>query len=628
MSYAAGSGRPNARFHTSRAKLQAYDGALFVLLVGLSAVTLISISPAGFATSVHSSNLSAAITCAALLVALGAASVALGEFILYGRVSSLYVSLAFVIFAASEVGLGLLPLLSVQDVAGRAPYGLAVLRIAGGIFLVAASMQLGGIIPAYRRARLSIAGLLVALGLSFVVSFEMHAGGSAPLQTATKSALELGSALLFAVASGLFWRATRAPQMPNRVWLLWLSMSLAIATFSQIQFAVHGPKIGVVQAGDILWLVFFTGILLALAVEWTQNYWHLRWQARELEALHALMRAPVIENVPELVDHIVGVVSGTFGMETRLVLTGRDVAAAREDDAIDMEQRSSPAIPDWKWPSSRPDGEIGGWTVLRVPVGSRAQHLGVLTVFGGAGAEFTAQDVSLLRAFGAQATVLLDRAFLYEEVAAGAVLQERSRLAREIHDGLAQHLAFLKMRVAWLKRSPASVGFEQLGDIEAVLETALIEARYAITTLRAQPEGTSTMDAITDYAREFGQVSGMAVEVATPGVLPDVGPKVRVELLRVVQEALNNVRKHAQADAVRLRIGARDDGVEVTIEDNGTGFDANRGLEGHFGLEIMRERSESVGGTIRIESVAGSGTCIAIWVPGSESKARGRKAAV
>lgn len=628
MSYLAGTERPSAQFNSSRAKLHAYDAALVVLLIGLCAVTLISISHPQFATTVHSSTLSVAITCAALLVAVGASCVALGDFILYGRVSGLYVCLAFAIFAAGEVGLGLFPLLSGQYVTGQAPYGWALLRIAGGIFLVAAAVQIRGVIPAYRRARLSIAGLVVALGLAFLVSLEIHTGGSAPVYRTAQSALQLGAALLFAVASGLFWRATRAARLSNRIWFVWLSMSLAIATFSQIQFALHGPTIGVVQAGDVLWLMFFTSILLALAAEWSQNYWRLRWQARELEALHALMRTPIIENVPALVQHIVGVVSETFGTEARLVLAARETSLAGEDDLVAAGGLHSAEVPGWKDSFVATDGELGGKTVLRVPLGSGSVHLGMLIVFGSSRAEFTAQDVSLLRAFGAQATVLLDRAFLYEEVAAGAILKERSRLAREIHDGLAQHLAFLKMRVAWLKRSPSLVGVEQLGDIEAVLETALIEARHAITTLRAQPEGPSTMDAITDYAREFGQVSGMEVEVTSTGLLPEVGPKVRVELLRVVQEALNNVRKHADAKAVHLRIAARGEGIEVTVEDNGSGFDATRSLEGHFGLEIMRERAESVGGTIRIESQSGAGTCVCIWAPGVELTTRVHNAAV
>jgi two-component system nitrate/nitrite sensor histidine kinase NarX len=239
----------------------------------------------------------------------------------------------------------------------------------------------------------------------------------------------------------------------------------------------------------------------------------------------------------------------------------------------------------------------------------------MLIVSRAAGNQFSTHDVRLLRAFGTQASVLLERSMLYEEVAAGAILQERSRLAREIHDGLAQHLAFLKMRVAWLQRSSKSDDTSQLKDIESVLETALIEARHAITTLRAEPEGTSTAEAIDAYAQEFGQVSGLTVEVTSDSDVADVGPKTRVELLRVVQEALNNVRKHAQASNVSITILPDGTGMAVTIKDDGKGFSSDQNLNGHFGLEIMRERAESVGGSLDVRSFPDAGTQVCIWVP-------------
>lgn len=599
-----------ARFHT-------YDTALLVLLLGLGAMMLASISRPQFATAVHSNGLSVAIISAALLIALGTSYVALGEFVLYGRISSLYVCLAFAVFAASEVGLGLHPVLAGYHSDVHAPYGWALLRMVGGALLLAAALQVDGMVAAYRRVRVLFAGLLLALGVGLLASFWIAMRWPSPLYGVPQGGLQLATASLFAAASILFWRTAR---VFNRVWLVWLSLSLSIATFAQIQYAIRGPRAGVVQSGDVLWLVFFTGILLALAAEWSRNYRHLRWQARELEALHALMRAPVIENVPALVDHIVRIVADTFGTEARLVLADRE--GPREVDGDSDEGGSAQPSTERSRPFVGSAADPSGKVVLGVPLGSGAQRLGVLAVFSHHGAEFTVHDVNLLRAFGAQAAVLLDRAFLYEEVAAGAVLQERSRLAREIHDGLAQHLAFLKMRVAWLKRSPNSVGVEQLSDIEGVLETALIEARHAITTLRAQPEGASMMDAITDYAEEFGQVSGIKVSVTIDGMLPSVGPKVRVELLRVVQEALNNVRKHAHAQDVRILIGEREGGIAASIEDTGAGFDATRTLEGHFGLEIMRERAESVGGTIEIDSREGSGTRVSVWVPRSEMEKR------
>jgi signal transduction histidine kinase len=176
------------------------------------------------------------------------------------------------------------------------------------------------------------------------------------------------------------------------------------------------------------------------------------------------------------------------------------------------------------------------------------------------------------------------------------------------------------MRVSWLRRAPATIDVSELADIEGVLETALIEARHAITTLRSEPEGTSTIEAIQAYAEEFSQVAGLAVQVALDNDVPEVGAKTRVELLRVIQEALNNIRKHARAARVLLDIHPLDGGVRVVIEDDGTGFGVDQTFEGHFGLQIMRERAESVGGSLQVRSETQAGTQVAVWVPALEKE--------
>lgn len=196
---------------------------------------------------------------------------------------------------------------------------------------------------------------------------------------------------------------------------------------------------------------------------------------------------------------------------------------------------------------------------------------------------------------------------------------ERNRLGREIHDGIAQQLAFLKMQVGWLRRTPERVDAPQLERIEKGLEMALIEARHAIATLRAEPSDASTGEMIAAYLEEFGQVSGLNVEIDRSDGLPEVAATARVELLRIVQEALNNVRKHALADNVRVSICPDTSGVRIDIRDNGSGFETGQDLEGHFGLSIMRERAESVGGTLEIESAVGEGTCLHVWIPASDT---------
>jgi signal transduction histidine kinase len=117
------------------------------------------------------------------------------------------------------------------------------------------------------------------------------------------------------------------------------------------------------------------------------------------------------------------------------------------------------------------------------------------------------------------------------------------------------------------------------------------------------------------YVEEFGRVSSLEVELHPDEHLPEVGPKVRVELLRIVQESLNNVRKHAGATKVKVQLTSTPGHLVIRIEDNGKGFDPGRTPEGHFGVAIMRERAESVGGTFKVSSNAGKGTHVEVSAP-------------
>src|SRR5579872_329774 len=208
------------------------------------------------------------------------------------------------------------------------------------------------------------------------------------------------------------------------------------------------------------------------------------------------------------------------------------------------------------------------------------------------------------------------RVALGDELAASAILEERSRLARELHDGLAGHLAFLKMRVGWLRGSAEPVEPAALQEVEDVLAVALTEVRQAIAALRAGGDETTPVgDMIARHAAEFGQMSGLGIRVVQDVDLPAVGPRVRAELVRIVQEALNNTRRHAEATGVEVEIRARRAGLEVTLRDDGRGFGAHAGGRGHYGLAIMRERAESIGGTVEIQSGEGEGTMVRVWAP-------------
>jgi len=353
---------------------------------------------------------------------------------------------------------------------------------------------------------------------------------------------------------------------------------------------------------------------LMLGVHWAREYRRLRARTRELAALHALVTPTVSSNLMAVVQHIIDVVGVTFGADTRVDLSAGGAAddAAESTPQTPAEDDHASSRHSFRTPEPFHERERSRLSIQLV----REQGLlGTMSVERAHGPAFTPQERRLLDVFGAEAAALLERSQQYEGAAAAAVLQERSRLAREIHDGLAQHLAFLKMRVAWLQRSTAPVEKKSLQDIETVLETALAEARQAISTLRAEPSGTSTAEAICEYARQFAQLSDLAVTIDADDNVPEVTPRARVELLRVVQEALNNVRKHAHSTAVHVQLQRGADSLVVCVQDDGSGFPPGQERGGHFGLDIMTERAESIGGSLEVTSSPGTGTLICIRVP-------------
>jgi two-component sensor histidine kinase len=207
-----------------------------------------------------------------------------------------------------------------------------------------------------------------------------------------------------------------------------------------------------------------------------------------------------------------------------------------------------------------------------------------------------------------------------------AVLSERGRIAREIHDTLAQGLVGISVQLELVNRLLASSvdsARTQLDHARSLVRGSLTEARSSIWDLRSQAAETE------DFATRLGQMTATATQNAVPkirvksrvsGTYRPLAPKTEAELLRIAQEAVTNAVRHAKPGriAVELRFGAHD--LEMTIQDDGCGFDGqphpqSSGPEGHFGLTGMRERTAEIGGTLAIDSTPGKGTRITASVP-------------
>lgn len=202
-------------------------------------------------------------------------------------------------------------------------------------------------------------------------------------------------------------------------------------------------------------------------------------------------------------------------------------------------------------------------------------------------------------------------------------LKERERLAREMHDGLAQNLALMNLKVYRAKSQLESHDLdtlkEELMGIQATVNLSYAEVRQSLYDLKAgQRLKEGFWPALKKQAQDFQKNSGVHVLIEP---LPDDQEPwtdiAAVQIMRIIQESLANVRKHANARQVRIRALWEGDEIHIELSDDGKGFDMQKAgqLTDHFGLGIMQERAESVGGRVKLQSEVGHGTQVTIIVP-------------
>ena len=198
-----------------------------------------------------------------------------------------------------------------------------------------------------------------------------------------------------------------------------------------------------------------------------------------------------------------------------------------------------------------------------------------------------------------------------------AALEERARLAREIHDGLAQHLWFAKLKFERLAGTLSVADQSLAAEVSHALDAAIVEAREALVTMRASlTEDVPFGDMLTRTVDDFESRSGLRVEFSmSTGIPSNLAPRVQVELVRIVSEALTNVRKHADATMVRINAEVSAGELVVTITDNGRGFAQEEAFDQGMGLRGMRERARLIGGSLLVMSELSGGTTIEARAP-------------
>jgi len=203
-----------------------------------------------------------------------------------------------------------------------------------------------------------------------------------------------------------------------------------------------------------------------------------------------------------------------------------------------------------------------------------------------------------------------------------AIIEERRRIARELHDGVAQSLGYLNMKTKGVSDSVATQNTVQamtdLGDIRQVVQDTYDDIRESIDQLSTEIRNIPIIPALASYSREFGNNNGIRVQFEATRGFPNLSPVAELQLLRIAQEALTNVRRHAQANEVEVKLEYSSEAVEMLVKDNGKGFnfsDLEESLPGYHGLNIIRERAEGLGGSLNISSAPGDGTAVMVSLP-------------
>jgi PAS domain S-box-containing protein len=207
---------------------------------------------------------------------------------------------------------------------------------------------------------------------------------------------------------------------------------------------------------------------------------------------------------------------------------------------------------------------------------------------------------------------------------AQAIDAERLRIAHEIHDGVAQSLAAIRFKAAlWSAETVSPELRTGLDELQAVLLTAIEDLRCAIFALHpANLDAQGFVPALTQLVDGFGQIGQLTARLEVHGPSHCLSAHYQMPLYRIVQQGLHNVRQHARARSVRVRLVVDPaGGVSVSLQDDGCGFDPGLGGtagqqgQGHFGLRHMRERVLDLGGTLDIQSAPGQGTELLVTLP-------------
>jgi nitrate/nitrite-specific signal transduction histidine kinase len=268
---------------------------------------------------------------------------------------------------------------------------------------------------------------------------------------------------------------------------------------------------------------------------------------------------------------------------------------------------------------------LGVRALLCVPIRGSDEQLGSLFLMDRRAARhWRLEELELIESFVNRAAVALMNAKLHKQLEWAAALEERQRIAADMHDGLAQTMSILGLRVddvmELMAAGTGSKALDELSDIRGIVEQVSVDVRRSIASLHETPQPRrSLQEMLSDLPDQLPIGDGPAIDlvyrVQEPLFLP---LEQATEALLVVQEALLNAGRHAQAERISLLLEHREREIRMTVEDDGRGFDPSawwKNSQDHFGLSIMHARAARIGARLQIDSAPGEGARVILAVP-------------
>lgn len=264
--------------------------------------------------------------------------------------------------------------------------------------------------------------------------------------------------------------------------------------------------------------------------------------------------------------------------------------------------------------------KAGYRAIAAVPIRSNQRVLGMFNLFFDQVRILPPTEVKLLESVGLHLGIAIENQRLASCAREMAVSEERNLLAQELHDSIAQSLAFLNIQVQLLQddlnQADIANAMQILGQIREGVQESYDDVRELLVHFRTRLEHASLEDAILNALEKFEGQVGTQAAYRRLGPNPDMPPEHVLQVMHILQESLSNIRKHAGATRVEVELDTTGP-YRLTVRDNGRGFDAGRQLgDTHVGIRIMRERAHRFGGDIAITSRPGAGTRVSLaWNP-------------